>query len=148
MLDNLTLADLQIIWFILVGVLFSGYAILDGFDLGTGALQLFIKGDENRRLTLNAVGPVWDGNEVWLITGGGALFAAFPYVYASVFSGFYLAFMLLLLTLIFRAVSIEFRSKQPMKWWRRGYHLLHQQPSGGSAHRRSHGERYQRHSSG
>ena len=78
MLDNLTLADLQIIWFILVGVLFSGYAILDGFDLGTGALQLFIKGDENRRLTLNAVGPVWDGNEVWLITGGGALFAAFP----------------------------------------------------------------------
>ena len=61
MLDNLTLADLQIIWFILVGVLFSGYAILDGFDLGTGALQLFIKGDENRRLTLNAVGPVWDG---------------------------------------------------------------------------------------
>ena len=66
MLDNLTLADLQIIWFILVGVLFSGYAILDGFDLGTGALQLFIKGDENRRLTLNAVGPVWDGNEVWL----------------------------------------------------------------------------------
>lgn len=121
MLDNLTLADLQIIWFILVGVLFSGYAILDGFDLGTGALQLFIKGDENRRLTLNAVGPVWDGNEVWLITGGGALFAAFPYVYASVFSGFYLAFMLLLLTLIFRAVSIEFRSKQPMKWWRRGW---------------------------
>lgn len=121
MLDNLTLTDLQIIWFILVGVLFSGYAILDGFDLGTGALQLFIKGDENRRLTLNAVGPVWDGNEVWLITGGGALFAAFPYVYASVFSGFYLAFMLLLLTLIFRAVSIEFRSKQPMKWWRRGW---------------------------
>ena len=121
MLDNLTLTDLQIIWFILVGVLFSGYAILDGFDLGTGALQLLIKGDENRRLTLNAVGPVWDGNEVWLITGGGALFAAFPYVYASVFSGFYLAFMLLLLTLIFRAVSIEFRSKQPMKWWRRGW---------------------------
>lgn len=69
MLDNLTLTDLQIIWFILVGVLFSGYAILDGFDLGTGALQLLIKGDENRRLTLNAVGPVWDGNEVWLITG-------------------------------------------------------------------------------
>ncbi len=96
------------------------------------------------------MGPVWDGNEVWLITGGGALFAAFPYVYASVFSGFYLAFMLLLLTLIFRAVSIEFRSKQPMKWWRRGMgcHLLHQQSSGGPAHRRSHGERYQRHSSG
>ena len=123
MLDNLTLADLQIIWFILVGVLFSGYAVLDGFDLGTGTLQFFIKGDENRRLMLNAVGPVWDGNEVWLITGGGALFAAFPYVYASVFSGFYLAFMLLLLTLIFRAVSIEFRSKQPMQWWRKGWDI-------------------------
>ena len=107
MLDNLTLADLQIIWFILVGVLFSGYAVLDGFDLGTGTLQFFIKGDENRRLMLNAVGPVWDGNEVWLITGGGALFAAFPYVYASVFSGFYLAFMLLLLTLDYRFDRID-----------------------------------------
>lgn len=121
MFENLTLTDLQTLWFILVGVLFAGYAILDGFDLGTGTLQLFIKGDENRRLTLNAVGPVWDGNEVWLITGGGALFAAFPYVYASVFSGFYLAFMLLLLALIFRAVSIEFRSKQTMTWWRKGW---------------------------
>lgn len=121
MFEHLTFEDLQLIWFILVGVLFSGYAILDGFDLGTGMLQPFIRGDENRRLTLNAVGPVWDGNEVWLITGGGALFAAFPYVYASVFSGFYLAFMLLLLALIFRAVSIEFRSKQPMKWWRTGW---------------------------
>ncbi len=121
MLDSLSLEDLQLIWFILVGVLFSGYAILDGFDLGTGVIQFFIKGDTNRRLTLNAVGPVWDGNEVWLITGGGALFAAFPYVYATVFSGFYLAFMLLLVTLIFRAVSIEFRSKQPMAWWRKGW---------------------------
>ncbi len=118
MLDSLSLETFQLIWFILVGVLFSGYAILDGFDLGTGVIQLFIKGDTNRRLTLNAVGPVWDGNEVWLITGGGALFAAFPYVYAGVFSGFYLAFMLLLAMLIFRAVSIEFRSKQPMPWWR------------------------------
>lgn len=110
--------DLNILWFILIGVLFSGYAILDGFDLGTGAIHLFIKKDEERRLLLNAVGPVWDGNEVWLITGGGALFAAFPPVYASVFSGFYLAFMLLLLALIARAVSIEFRSKQTMHWWR------------------------------
>ena len=71
-----------------------------------------------RRTMLNAIGPVWDGNEVWLVTGGGALFAAFPMVYATVFSGFYLAFMLLLAALIFRAVSIEFRSKQPMRWWR------------------------------
>jgi cytochrome bd ubiquinol oxidase subunit II len=110
--------DLPTLWFILVGILFTGYAILDGFDLGVGALHLFVKKDEERRVLLNAIGPVWDGNEVWLVTGGGALFAAFPSVYATVFSGFYLAFMLLLMSLIFRAVAIEFRSKQPMRWWR------------------------------
>jgi len=110
--------DLNLIWFILVGVLFTGYAVLDGFDLGVGALHLFTKKDEERRLMLNSIGPVWDGNEVWLVTGGGALFAAFPNVYATVFSGFYLALMLLLAALIFRAVAIEFRSKQPMGWWR------------------------------
>ena len=110
--------DLNTIWFILVGVLFTGYAILDGFDLGVGALHLIARTDQDRRVFLNAIGPVWDGNEVWLVTGGGALFAAFPMVYATVFSGFYLAFMLLLVALIFRAVAIEFRSKQPMKWWR------------------------------
>jgi cytochrome d ubiquinol oxidase subunit II len=111
--------DLNAIWFVLIGVLFTGYAMLDGFDLGVGALHLFTKSDEERRVMLNAIGPVWDGNEVWLVTGGGALFAAFPNVYATVFSGFYLAFVLLLLALIFRAVAIEFRSKQPMRWWRR-----------------------------
>jgi cytochrome d ubiquinol oxidase subunit II len=110
--------DWQTLWFILVGVLFSGYAILDGFDLGVGALHLFVKTDKERRFFLNAIGPIWDGNEVWLVTGGGALFAAFPEAYATVFSGFYLAFMLLLVALIFRGVAIEFRSKQPMKWWR------------------------------
>ena len=110
--------DLNTIWFILVGVLFTGYAMLDGFDLGIGALHLFTKDDNERRVLLNSIGPVWDGNEVWLVTGGGALFAAFPNVYATVFSGFYLAFYLLLAALIFRAVAIEFRSKQPMKWWR------------------------------
>ena len=86
--------DLNIIWFILIGFLLSGYAILDGFDLGVGSIYLFVKGDENRRLILNSIGPVWDGNEVWLVTGGGALFAAFPHVYATVFSGFYNAIML------------------------------------------------------
>lgn len=111
--------DLQSIWFLLVGVLFTGYAILDGFDLGVGALHLFTKTDTERRLMLNSIGPVWDGNEVWLVTAGGALFAAFPEVYATVFSGFYLAFMLFVFSLIFRAVAIEFRSKQPMAWWRR-----------------------------
>jgi cytochrome bd ubiquinol oxidase subunit II len=110
--------DLNTTWFILIGVLFTGYAMLDGFDLGVGALHLFTKTDEERRVMLNAIGPVWDGNEVWLVTGGGALFAAFPDVYATVFSGFYLAFVLLLVALIFRAVAIEFRSKQPMRWWR------------------------------
>jgi cytochrome d ubiquinol oxidase subunit II len=110
--------DLNTTWFILIGVLFTGYAMLDGFDLGVGALHLFTKEDQERRTMLNAIGPVWDGNEVWLVTGGGALFAAFPNVYATVFSGFYLAFILLLVALIFRAVAIEFRSKQPMRWWR------------------------------
>jgi cytochrome d ubiquinol oxidase subunit II len=110
--------DLHLIWFLLVGVLFTGYAMLDGFDLGVGAIHLFAKKDEERRILLNAIGPVWDGNEVWLVTGGGALFAAFPPVYATTFSGFYLAFMLLLAGLIFRAVAIEFRSKKPWPWWR------------------------------
>lgn len=110
--------DLNTIWFILVGVLLTGYAILDGFDLGIGALHLLVKGDTERRLMINSIGPVWDGNEVWLVTGGGALFAAFPHVYATVFSGFYTAFMLLLVVLIFRAVAIEFRSKRESKRWR------------------------------
>ncbi|MBN2225846.1 MAG: cytochrome d ubiquinol oxidase subunit II [candidate division Zixibacteria bacterium] len=114
---NFTL-DLNTVWFGLVGVLFTGYAILDGFDLGIGALHLFTKSDTDRRVMINAIGPVWDGNEVWLVTGGGALFAAFPEVYATSFSGFYMAMMLLLFGLIFRAVAIDFRSKQPMRWWR------------------------------
>jgi cytochrome d ubiquinol oxidase subunit II len=115
--------DLYTIWFILVGVLLTGYAVLDGFDLGIGALHLFTSKDQERRIMINAIGPVWDGNEVWLVTGGGAMFAAFPNVYATVFSGFYLALMLLLASLIFRAVAIEFRSKQPMYWWRQMWDL-------------------------
>jgi cytochrome d ubiquinol oxidase subunit II len=111
--------DLATVWFILVGVLFTGYAVLDGFDLGVGTLHLLTGQDEHRRILLNAIGPVWDGNEVWLVTGGGALFAAFPPVYATVFSGFYLAFMLLLLGLILRAIAIEFRSKRASPAWRR-----------------------------
>ena len=110
--------DLNATWYVLVGVLLTGYAVLDGFDLGVGALHLLTKGDRERRIMLNAIGPVWDGNEVWLITGGGALFAAFPHVYATVFSGFYTAFMLLLAVLIFRAVAIEFRSKRLSPRWR------------------------------
>lgn len=111
------LHDLNLLWFFLIGVLLTGYAILDGFDLGVGSLHLFTRTDHDRRVLINAIGPVWDGNEVWLVTGGGALFAAFPHAYASAFSGFYLAFMFLLCALIFRAVAIEFRSKlQPRAW--------------------------------
>src|SRR3989442_7878045 len=110
--------DLNTLWFILLGVLLAGYAILDGFDLGVGILHLAVKSDEERRILMNSIGPLWDGNEVWLVTFGGALFAAFPVAYATAFSGFYLAFMLLLFALIFRAVSMEFRSKQEWKWWR------------------------------
>lgn len=110
--------DLQFIWFTAFVVLMTGYAILDGFDLGVGMLHLFSKKDEERRLMINAIGPIWDGNAVWLVTSGGALFAGFPAVYATIFSAFYMPVMFLLSGLIFRAVAIEFRSKQPMSWWR------------------------------
>ena len=106
-------------WFLVVGATFTGYAILDGFDLGAGAIHLFFSKEESRRIALNAIGPVWDGNEVWLVIGGGTLFAGFPKVYAAVFSAFYIPFMLFLVALIFRAISIEFRSKEPMLWWRK-----------------------------
>lgn len=106
-------------WFLVVGALFSGYAILDGFDLGAGAWHLFLRDENSRRIALNAVGPVWDGNEVWLVIGGGAMFAGFPVLYASLFSAMYIPFMLFLAFLIFRAISIEFRSKEHMRWWRR-----------------------------
>jgi cytochrome d ubiquinol oxidase subunit II len=112
------MSALQTTWFFLIGVLLIGYAVLDGFDLGVGIWHLFAKNDGERRVLLNSIGPVWDGNEVWLLTGGGALFAAFPPVYATVFSGFYLALMLLLLGLILRAVSLEFRSKVEGPRWR------------------------------
>jgi len=106
-----TLQILQITWFFLVGILFTGYSILDGFDLGIGAMLPFMAKDKKDITALfTAIGPVWDGNEVWLLTGGGALFAAFPHVYATVFSGFYLALMIVLFALIFRAVSLEFWS--------------------------------------
>jgi len=116
--------DLQTTWFLLVGVLLAGYAMLDGFDLGVGALHMFLaRSDRERRILLNAVGPVWDGNEVWLVAGGGAIFAAFPNVYATVFSGFYIAVWLLLTALVFRAVSLEFRSKDESPHWRSAWDL-------------------------
>jgi cytochrome bd ubiquinol oxidase subunit II len=111
--------ELQTTWFLLIGVLLTGYAILDGFDLGVGILHLFIaRNDRERRILMNSIGPLWDGNEVWLLTGGGAIFAAFPPVYATVFSGFYMALMLVLTALVLRAVSMEFRSKVEAPSWR------------------------------
>ena len=114
--------ELSTVWFVLLLFLFGGYALLDGFDLGAGTVHLYVaRTDQERRHVLNSIGPVWDGNEVWLITGGGALFAAFPIVYATVFSGFYLAIALVLGALILRGISIEFRSKETAIWWRRAW---------------------------
>jgi cytochrome d ubiquinol oxidase subunit II len=107
------------VWYALFIVIVAGYLILDGFDLGVGILQPFVaKSDAERRIVLNSIGPIWDGNEVWLVLLGGVLFAVFPFAYASLFSGFYVAFMLVLLGLILRAVSIEFRSQRPSAGWR------------------------------
>lgn len=118
------LTELQFIWFSAFVILITGYAILDGFDLGVGMLHLFSKKDEERRIMLNSIGPVWDGNEVWLVTAGGALFAGFPDVYATLCTAFYIPIMLLLTGLIFRAVAIEVRSKRPMAWWRWTWDVL------------------------
>ena len=112
--------DLPTFWFLLIGVLLTGYAILDGFDLGVGIIHPFVRGETEKRLAINSIGPLWDGNEVWLVTFGGALFAAFPEAYATILSGMYFPVIVLLFSLIGRAVSIEFRSKRPSKLWR-GY---------------------------
>lgn len=125
--------DYPTLWFLVVGGLFSGYAILDGFDLGAGALHLFLRKEQSRRLALNAVGPVWDGNEVWLVIGGGALFAGFPPVYATLLSAMYIPFILFLVLIIFRAISIEFRSKEPMRWWRQTWDISYSVSSVGIA---------------
>jgi len=112
------MAALQVTWFFLVGLLFTGYAVLAGYDLGVGFWNLWVKKDDERRILQNSIAAFWDGNEVWLLTGGAALFAAFPRVYATVFSGFYLALMLVLFGLILRAVSLEFRGKLDAQRWR------------------------------
>jgi cytochrome d ubiquinol oxidase subunit II len=109
---------LHLFWFAMIGVLLAGYGILDGFDLGVGILHLWARKDEERRLVMGSIAPIWDGNMVWLVVFGGALFAAFPKAYAAAFSGFYLPFMLVLFALIFRGVSMEFRGKRPSAAWR------------------------------
>ncbi len=116
---DLSHETLCLVWFVLLVVLLTGYAILDGFDLGVGILHPLARDDRERRILMNSIGPLWDGNEVWLVTFGGAMFAAFPNAYATIFSGFYVAFMALLFALIFRAISMEFRSKWRSPAWRR-----------------------------
>ncbi|MDE0572784.1 cytochrome d ubiquinol oxidase subunit II [Demequina sp. B12] len=112
--------DLALVWFILIAVLWTGYLVLEGFDFGVGMLMEKVgKGDKGRRVALNTIGPVWDGNEVWLLTAGGAMFAAFPHWYATLFSGFYLPLLLILVALIVRAVAIEYRGKINDDAWRR-----------------------------
>ncbi len=109
---------LALLWYLVIGVSAIFYVCLDGFDLGTGIMHFFTRKDEDRRMFLNAIGPVWDGNEVWLVIVGGALFAGFPDIYATLFSGFYDFVMVFLAGLIFRAVAIEFRSKRESLGWR------------------------------
>ncbi|WP_456697260.1 cytochrome d ubiquinol oxidase subunit II [Aeromicrobium sp. P5_D10] len=111
--------ELTTFWFIIIAVLWVGYLVLEGFDFGVGMLVgLLAKGDKERRVLINTIGPVWDGNEVWLIVAGGATFAAFPEWYATLFSGFYLPLFLILIALIVRIIGLEFRSKRPETWWR------------------------------
>ena len=111
--------ELNTLWFILIGILFIGYFILEGFDFGVGIWMPFLaKEDTQRRMILNTIGPHWDGNEVWLITAGGAMFAAFPGWYATLFSGFYLPLLVILLALIVRGIALEFRSKDESPRWR------------------------------
>ncbi|AXE64075.1 cytochrome d ubiquinol oxidase subunit II [Hyphomonas sp. CACIAM 19H1] len=115
-------ATLKVIWWALVGILLIGYALTDGYDLGVATLLPFVgKTDAERRLVINSIGPMWEGHQVWLITGGGALFAAWPFVYAVSFSGFYLAMFVVLAALILRPVGFKYRSKRASKEWRRNW---------------------------
>src|ERR1700750_849822 len=112
------------IWFVLIAVLWTGYFVLEGFDFGVGMLLPLVgRTDNDRRVAINTIGPIWDGNEVWLLVAGGATFAAFPHWYASLFSGFYLALLLILVALIVRGVAFEFRGKIDSARWRRNWDI-------------------------
>ncbi len=116
---GLDYTTLRVIWWLLLGVLLIGWAVMDGFDLGVGTLLPFVaRNDDERRLVINTIGPVWEGNQVWLVLGGGAIFAAWPPLYAVSFSGFYLAIFAMLFGLILRPVGFKYRSKMPSKRWR------------------------------
>jgi len=119
-------ASFNTVWFSLIGLLWAGYFVLEGFDFGVGILAPFLsKDDLDHRLFLNTIGPFWDGNEVWLLVAGGATFAAFPTWYAALFSGAYLALFVILVALIVRNVAFEFRSKRESLTWRRGWDIAH-----------------------
>src|ERR671939_25514 len=114
--------DLQIFWFVLIAFLWTGYFVLEGFDFGVGMLLgVLARDDTERRVMINTIGPVWDGNEVWLLTAGGATFAAFPEWYATLFSGFYLPLLVILVCLIVRGVAFEYRAKRPEENWQRNW---------------------------
>ncbi len=116
--------ELTTVWFLLIAILWVGYLVLEGFDFGVGILLPFLgRNDRERRAVIATIGPVWDGNEVWVLVAGGATFAAFPEWYASLFSGFYLALFLILLALIIRGVAFEYRSKRPGRTWRRTWDM-------------------------
>jgi cytochrome d ubiquinol oxidase subunit II len=118
------LSTLQELWYLVLCAAVIMYVVLDGFDLGVGALHLFVKSDQDRRILLNSIGPIWDGNEVWLVIIGGAMLAGFPTAFATIFSSFYNLFMLFLAGIIFRAVAIEFRSKHPGQKWRQFWDVV------------------------
>src|SRR6187397_2050683 len=114
--------ELALVWFILLAVLWTGYLVLEGFDFGVAMLMPFTaRNNTERRVALNTIGPVWDGNEVWLLTAGGATFAAFPEWYATMFSGFYIPLLMILVALIVRVVAFEYRAKGDSDRWRRGW---------------------------
>lgn len=117
--------DYPTLWYLVVGLLFSGYAILEGFDYGAGAWHLFFKKDLSRRIAINAIGPIWDANQVWLIIGAGALFAGFPVMYATMLSAMYIPFMLFLMLLVLRSSAIKFRSAEEMLWWRKTWDIIY-----------------------
>lgn len=117
--------DYPTLWYLVVGLLFSGYAILEGFDYGAGAWHLFFKKDLSKRIAINAIGPLWDANQVWLIIGGGALFAGFPVMYATMLSAMYIPFMLFLVLLVLRSSAIKFRSAEEMLWWRKTWDIVY-----------------------
>ena len=117
--------DYPTLWYLVIGLLFSGYAILEGFDFGAGAWHLFFRKDLSRRIAINAIGPLWDANQVWLVIGGGALFAGFPVMYATMLSAMYIPFMLFLMFNVLRAAAIKFRSAEEMPWWRMSWDITY-----------------------